>query len=69
VVQHRSFSAAARQAGIAKSAVSRRIADLERALGVRLLQRTTRTLHPTDEGLRVYAHAAALLAAGTAVQE
>lgn len=69
VVQHRSFSAAAREAGIAKSAVSRRIAELERALGVRLLQRTTRSLHPTDEGLRVYEHGAALLAAGAAVQE
>ena len=69
VVQHRSFSAAAREAGIAKSAVSRRIAELERSLGVRLLQRTTRTLHPTDEGLRVYEHCAALLAAGAAVQD
>jgi DNA-binding transcriptional LysR family regulator len=69
VVQHRSFSAAAREAGIAKSAVSRRIAELERSLRVRLLHRTTRSLHPTDEGLRVYEHCAVLLSAGAAVQD
>jgi DNA-binding transcriptional LysR family regulator len=69
VVQHRSFSAAAREAGIAKSAVSRRIAELERSLKIRLLQRTTRSLHPTDEGLRIYEQCSALLAAGAAVQD
>ncbi|HVU00345.1 MAG TPA: LysR family transcriptional regulator [Polyangiaceae bacterium] len=66
VVQLRSFSAAARETGIAKSAVSRRIAELERALGVRLLQRTTRSVVATDEGLAVYEHSAALLSAASA---
>ncbi len=69
VVQHRSFSAAAREAGLAKSAVSRRIADLERALGVRLLHRTTRTLSLTEEGIRVHEHARALVASADAVQD
>ena len=64
VVQHRSFSAAAREAGLAKSAVSRRIAELERTLGVRLLHRTTRTLSLTEEGVRVHEHARALVAVG-----
>jgi DNA-binding transcriptional LysR family regulator len=69
VVQHRSFSAAAREAGLAKSAVSRRIAELERALGVRLLHRTTRSLSLTEEGVRVHAHASALVTAADAAQD
>jgi DNA-binding transcriptional LysR family regulator len=69
VVDHRSFSAAAREAGIAKSAVSRRIAGLEEALGVRLLARTTRALTVTEEGMRVYEHAAALVAAFAAAED
>lgn len=70
VVQLRSFSAAAREAGIAKSAVSRRIGRLEDALGVRLLTRSTRSVTPTVEGLRVHAHAAEMIAAaGAATSE
>jgi DNA-binding transcriptional LysR family regulator len=69
VVFHRSFSAAAREAGIAKSAVSRRISLLEHRLGVRLLQRSTRALAVTDEGARLYQHCAALVAAASAAQD
>jgi DNA-binding transcriptional LysR family regulator len=69
VVQHGSFSAAAREAGLAKSAVSRRIAELEEVLRVRLLQRTTRALSLTDEGVRVHEHARALVTAADAAQE
>lgn len=69
VVERRSFSAAAREAGIAKSAVSRRIAELERKLGVRLLQRTTRALSVTDEGLAVYEQCAVLVGAAHAVED
>ena len=69
VVHHRSFSAAAREAGLAKSAVSRRIAELERTLGVRLLHRTTRALSLTQEGARVHEHARALVAAADAAQD
>jgi DNA-binding transcriptional LysR family regulator len=50
VVQTGSFTAAARALQMPKSTVSRKITDLERRLGVRLLQRTTRTLSLTDEG-------------------
>jgi len=69
VVHHRSFSAAAREAGMAKSVVSRRVARLEKALGVRLLQRSTRALSITDEGMRVYEHGAALVAAARAAED
>ena len=69
VVQHRSFSAAAREAGLAKSAVSRRIAELERALGVRLLHRTTRSLSLTEEGVRIHEHASNVVTAADAAQD
>jgi DNA-binding transcriptional LysR family regulator len=69
VVRLRSFTAAGASAGLAKSAVSRRISLLEERLGVRLLQRTTRTLSLTEDGLRYYEHCAALLAAAAAAEE
>jgi len=48
------FTSAGKVLGIPKSTVSRRVSELEAALGVRLLQRTTRTLSLTDVG-SVYA--------------
>lgn len=54
VVATGSFSAAARRLAVPKSTVSRRIARLERDLGVRLLQRTTRKLGLTDAGEAYY---------------
>jgi DNA-binding transcriptional LysR family regulator len=42
VVDHGNFSRAAEVLGIAKSKLSRRIAQLEQRLGVRLIQRSTR---------------------------
>ena len=54
VVQAGSFTAAARAAGLPKSSVSRAIAALERDLAVRLIQRTTRRLQPTDAGRAYY---------------
>lgn len=45
-----SFAAAARLLGISSAAVSKNVASLEQALGVRLMNRTTRTLSLTDEG-------------------
>jgi DNA-binding transcriptional LysR family regulator len=69
VVRQRSFTAAARGAGLQKSAVSRRITALEERLGVRLLTRTTRSLTLTEEGLRYYEHCANLLAAADAAEE
>lgn len=57
VVQTRSFSAAARERGVPVSTVSRKISRLEAALGLRLLERTTRRLVLTDAGRRYFAHA------------
>lgn len=58
VVREGSFTAAARHVGISKQAVSERIYKLEAALGVRLLQRTTRSLRMTDAGIRYHAECA-----------
>jgi DNA-binding transcriptional LysR family regulator len=54
VVQHQGFSAAARAIGIEKTRLSRRVAALEQRLGVRLLQRSTRTVALTEAGERFY---------------
>lgn len=56
VVEHHGFSAAARATGVEKSRLSRRVAALERRLGVRLLQRSTRSLALTEAGQRFYVH-------------
>ena len=50
VVETGNFSAAAREQNRTQSAVSKQVAALERALGARLLNRTTRALSPTVEG-------------------
>lgn len=62
IVQTRSVAAAARRLGLAKSAVSRRLQELESRLGAQLLNRTTRTLRPTEAGQEFYNRALALLA-------
>ena len=54
VVETRSFSGAARRLGIARSAVSRHIALLEKSVGVRLLNRTTRRMSLTEAGEAYY---------------
>jgi DNA-binding transcriptional LysR family regulator len=54
VVQFGGFSAAARKIGVEKTRLSRRIAFLEKRLGVRLLQRTTRALALTEAGQRFF---------------
>lgn len=49
-----SFSSAARRLGLTPAAVSKSVARLEAGLGVRLFQRTTRSLRLTEEGERLY---------------
>jgi len=56
VVDEGGFSAAARALGLPKSNVSRRVANLEARLGVRLLERTTRRIHTTEIGSVYYRH-------------
>ncbi|MCL6415273.1 LysR family transcriptional regulator [Aestuariirhabdus sp. Z084] len=58
VVEAGGFSPAARQLGISKSAVSKRMTLLEQQLGVKLLHRTTRKLSLTEAGEHYFEHAA-----------
>ncbi len=61
VVDLNGFSAAARALGVPKAAISRAIADLEKSLGVRVLERTTRRLSLTAPGRVLYPHAKRVL--------
>lgn len=53
VARHLSFQKAADALGISRSALSHTLIGLERRLGVRLLNRTTRSVAPTNAGLRL----------------
>ncbi|KAA2286020.1 LysR family transcriptional regulator [Arenimonas fontis] len=69
VVEHGGFAAAERALGVPKSRLSRRIAQLENDLGVRLLQRSTRKFAVTEVGQSVYRHAQTMLAEAQAARE
>ena len=56
VVDHGGFAAAGRALDQPKSKLSRRIAQLEERLGVRLIQRTTRQFAVTEVGQTFYQH-------------
>src|SRR5262247_4951314 len=58
VLETGSFSAAARRLGMPKTTVSAKVAGLEKRLGVRLIQRTTRKLRMTDAGETYFHHCA-----------
>jgi DNA-binding transcriptional LysR family regulator len=60
VVEAGGFAAAERGTGIPKSRLSRRIAALEKQLGVRLIQRSAHNFSVTDVGQSVYKHARAM---------
>ncbi len=62
VVESGSFSAVARETQTTQSAVSKQVAALERALGARLLSRTTRSLALTEDGERYFEQARRLVA-------
>ncbi|EXU74383.1 MULTISPECIES: LysR family transcriptional regulator [Erwinia] len=63
VVECGSFTGAARRAELPKSSVSQRISQLEQALGLRLLNRTTRQLNLTFAGERYLVHCQEMLQA------
>ena len=62
IVEAGSISGAADRLGLPKSAVSRRLTELEARLGVSLLQRTTRRQNLTDSGRAFYERCVAILA-------
>lgn len=69
VVDHGGFAAAGRALDIPKSKLSRRIAQLEEQLGVRLIHRTTRQFTVTEVGQTFYQHCKAMLIEAEAAQE
>jgi DNA-binding transcriptional LysR family regulator len=62
VAETKSFSAAARSFDTSTSAISKRVKSLERRLGVRLFERTTRRVALTDAGSTLYTHTLRILA-------
>ncbi|WP_300756667.1 LysR substrate-binding domain-containing protein [Janthinobacterium sp.] len=69
VVTHGSFTAAARTLGLQTSKLSRRVRALEEELGVRLLNRTSRSLSLTETGRQFHLHCLALMAEAKAARE
>ncbi|WP_104667632.1 LysR substrate-binding domain-containing protein [Ensifer adhaerens] len=61
VVDHKGFAPAARVLNVPKSTLSKRVAELEKTLGVRLINRTSRRFTVTEVGEDFYRHAAAML--------
>lgn len=68
VVEHQSFVGAARQLGLTTSAVSRAVGRLETHFGLRLLQRTTRSLSLTEAGAEIHQACLRLVEDAQAVQ-
>lgn len=62
VARHGGFGRAAREAGRPKATLSRRVAELEAGLALRLFERGGRTLKLTEEGRALFARTSALLA-------
>lgn len=69
VVEHQGFAPAGRALNVPKSKLSRRIAVLEKRLGVRLVQRSTRKFSVTEIGQNYYQHCKAMLVEAEAAQE
>lgn len=69
VAENGGFAAAARQLGVSKSAVSKRISQLEAELGAQLLHRSTRSLSLTEAGERYLSHAVRALGAAREAED
>ena len=61
VIEHRSFSAAARATSLTQPAVSRQISLLERQPGTQLVRRTATGAQPTEAGGALVEHAVAIM--------
>lgn len=68
-VDHGGFAAASRALGLPKSTISRRVIELESRLGVRLIERTSRSFVMTDVGRAFYRHAKAMLIEAEAAED
>lgn len=68
VVECNSFTEAARHMGSTKANVSKQVARLERSLNVKLLNRSTRRISPTEAGLDIYQHAARMIDEAKAIE-
>ncbi|MFV3077169.1 LysR family transcriptional regulator [Niveispirillum fermenti] len=66
VARHRNFRRAARERGVSPSTLSQAVRNLEEAMGVRLLHRTTRSVTPTEAGQRLVESLSPAMAAVTA---
>jgi len=69
VVEAGGFSAAARELGLSKASVSKRVARLEDRLGVRLLNRTTRRLSLSEAGEAFYAGCRRMMSEAEAAEQ
>lgn len=69
VVEHGGLAPAARALVVPKSKLSRRLAQLEERLGMRLIQRSSRTFHVTDIGQAYFQHCKAMLVEAEAAQD
>ncbi len=61
IVERRSFTLAAQDIGVPRSTITQTIKQLEARLGVRLIQRTTRTVSPTLDGEAYYRRCMAII--------
>lgn len=69
VVDYRNFSRAAEKLNIAQSSVSTHLSQLEKELGTKLLNRTTKSIEVTEAGWKVYQYASHILELEDCVQQ